>query len=111
MPFETLVDHCFFITDNGSNIKLVLSSFNQISCTCHMLFNVLNHILLLSLLNSVLPTYKEDMVFVKNIQRTVKAVRKVVAYFEKSGLNNSVKEFGPDGRCFLAAWAMSKSVH
>ena len=28
MPFETLVDHCFFVTDNGSNIKLALSSFN-----------------------------------------------------------------------------------
>ena len=37
MPFETLVDHCFFVTDNGSNIKLALLSFNGIPCACHLL--------------------------------------------------------------------------
>ena len=92
MPFETLVNYCFFVTDNGSNIKLALSSFNQIPYACHMLFTVINHVLQLYSLSTVLSTSEADMVFVKDIQKTIEAVKKAVAYFKKSGLNNSFKE-------------------
>ena len=41
---------------------------------------------------AVLSTSEADMVFVKDIKKTIEAVKKAVAYFKKSGINNSFKE-------------------
>ena len=91
---EMILKNCYFVTDNGANMKVALVPYQRIPCACHMLATVVRHILQLQLESSVLVSYKgtEDEEFVRNIQSTISSVKGCVKYFKKSGLNCKLKK-------------------
>ena len=92
---ETLINNCFFVSDNGSNMIYALDNFKRLPCACHMIATVLNHTLQLkSLSKNCAPIDKDDpcMQFVQDIKRTVSAVKSITTYFKQAELNNKLQK-------------------
>ena len=90
---QQILDNVYFVTDQGSNVKLALSIYHRIPCSCHIIATVLRHTLQLQALSStVLPMNESDdtMSFVRMLHRTIDAAKSLVAYFKKTGLNNKL---------------------
>ena len=70
-----VVRQCYFVTDNGSNIKLALSNFNRILRTCHMLASVLTHTVQLQSSSRTfsIAESSKDMHFVQQMKTVVSA--------------------------------------
>jgi len=88
-----LMDNIYFVTDEGSNVKLALSCYHRQPCVCHNISTVLKHTLQLDKLSkSVNPMQVGDpeMEFVELIRKTVNATKALATYCKKSSLNNKL---------------------
>nr|XP_026694487.1 uncharacterized protein ci-zf(bed)-1 [Ciona intestinalis] len=83
---QEFASHVYFVTSNEANIKNALMPFCRIPCSCHMLATVAQHTLQLQS-SSQISDFPPNEPFGGLIKTTVVAVKKLAAYFKKSGLN------------------------
>ena len=87
----SMLSRCYFVTDDASNVRLALSSYNRITCACHMLSTVLTHVLEPSTsANSTCPLDMSDRPFAELIKCTVSQCKSLTTYFKRTGLNNQL---------------------
>jgi len=86
-----MTQRCYFVTDQGSNVKSALTNFHRFPCAYHTIATVLRHTLQLDSLSRILPMDRNCpvMKFVDAI-RTVFAMKSLVGYLKRSGLNNKL---------------------
>jgi len=87
LPLTLLIDHCYFVMDNGSNIKCALATFKRLPCACHMLALVVKHTLQPQ---SQVVESDHGLDFVEKIQRIVTDVKAIVAYCKRSELKKQL---------------------
>ena len=87
----SVLSHCYFVTDDASNLRLALSAYHRITCACHMLSTVLRHVLQPSTsAHSDCPLDVADLPLVEVISKTISQCNSVTAYFKRTGLNNKL---------------------
>lgn len=70
---DWLIDKFVFVSDRGSNVKKALEPYNAVRCFAHMVNNLVNHMM------------KDTFV-------GLDAVKSLVGYFKRSGLNSLLDE-------------------
>ena len=84
---------CYFVIDNGSNIKAAFAICNKLPCACHKIATAVRHTLFasFSVSNSSAMLTFEEKVISKDITRTISNVKNLFTYFKKSGLKKQLK--------------------
>lgn len=70
---NSVINRFVFVSDRGSNIRKALEPYDSIHCFAHMVNNLVVHML-------------------KDMDRTIAAVKSLVKYFKVSGLNSVLYE-------------------
>ena len=87
---EMMSKNMFFVTDQGSNIRLALSNYQRIPCACHIIATILRHLLQLDHLSCTTLAMDSDstgMLHVTAIRRTVTAIKELTTYMRRSRSN------------------------
>ena len=92
MGFNGL-NHCYFVTDNASNLKRALTAYKCIPCSCQVLATVVGNVLQPSRsATAALPLDASDYDIVDKIEDSLAQCKSVTAFCKPSGINNQLKK-------------------
>ena len=90
---DDILNHCYFVTDNASNLKLALAAYKRIPCSCHVLATVVGNVLQPSRsATAALPLDASDYDIVDKIEDCLAQCKSVTAFCKRSGMNNQLKK-------------------
>ena len=85
-----MCNQLYFVTDQESNIRAVLSIFHNIPCACHMIATAMSNILPLDEQKEVSLLHNNDEPLKAAVSSVVTACKSLVSYMKQSGFDNKL---------------------